>query len=541
MNDARTKNEEKTADSDVDFRTVAVIDVGASAIRMEIAQINADGSSKTLDNLRHATNLGRDVFDAGNISQESIEQCVAILVGFRQILTEYGVVMPRDVWAVGTSAVREAGNRDNFIDRIYIATRIDIHPLDIAEGHRLTFNAVHRLLSGSRGLARRDALVVELGGGVTDILLIRKGHVVFSNSYSLGLQRLRGELELVHATPHKVDIILNQHLNQIAEEFAWSGVSMPKNPVFLALSGDARFAAECLLDDERRKTDKRMEKLSIDDVERFAVNLLTRSTEEIASRYQITYQRAETLGPAMICYARIAQLFKAKWIHVAQVSFRDGMLLELVHHRAWIREFEDQIIYSSRALGEKYAYDEKHAECVAALSDKLFSVLKREHKLPDHYRVFLRIAALLHDIGHFISGSSHHKHSKYLIDNSKLFGLQESDRELIGLITRYHRRAFPKNSHESYQALSRDDRLVVQKLSAILRIADALDRNHLQQAMGADFTIRKRELIVTLFNNEDLAIERMALKQKGSLFEEVYGLKVRIQRGTASKGIEPWT
>jgi len=143
----------------------------------------------------------------------------------------------------------------------------------------------------------------------------------------------------------------------------------------------------------------------------------------------------------------------------------------------------------------------------------------------------LRVAALLHEIGGFISNRSHHKHSMYLILNSDLFGVSREDMTLVALTARYHRRALPSLAQVEYSVLSQEDRLAVSKMAAILRVADALDRNHLQQARDLSCVLEKDQFVITVNNVEDLTVERLAVKEKGALFQDIYGLPVVLKEG----------
>jgi exopolyphosphatase/guanosine-5'-triphosphate,3'-diphosphate pyrophosphatase len=173
------------------------------------------------------------------------------------------------------------------------------------------------------------------------------------------------------------------------------------------------------------------------------------------------------------------------------------------------------------------------------MSVQLFRALQSEFHLDPRHELILRVAALLHEIGGFISNRSHHKHSLYLIQNSRLFGLSREDVELVALIARYHRRALPSLNHPEFAALDRDKRITVSKKAAILRIADALDRNHLQQITSPKIALTKDELVITVDGAEDLTLERLALKEKGPLFEDVYGLKVVLREGRTSGEEKP--
>ena len=169
------------------------------------------------------------------------------------------------------------------------------------------------------------------------------------------------------------------------------------------------------------------------------------------------------------------------------------------------------------------------------MSVRLFRELQAEHQLSARYELLLHVAALLHEIGSFVSNRSHHKHSMYLILNSELFGLGRHDTTLIALVARYHRRASPQAYHEVFSTLTRDDRLAVAKMAAILRVADALDRNHMQQARELSFSRERGRFIITVGDMEDLTLERMALKDKGGMFEDIYGLEVVLRSDNAAE------
>jgi exopolyphosphatase/guanosine-5'-triphosphate,3'-diphosphate pyrophosphatase len=167
---------------------------------------------------------------------------------------------------------------------------------------------------------------------------------------------------------------------------------------------------------------------------------------------------------------------------------------------------------------------------VASLSAALFGSLREEHQLGPWYGLLLTVAGILHDAGMFISARSHHKHSMYLIQNSELFGLSRRDILLVALIARYHRRATPKTVHDDYADLDREGRLAVAKLSAILRVADALDRSHSQRISAIECRKEKDRFVIAVPNVDDLTLEQLALQNKSDMFEDVYGMSVAIEK-----------
>ncbi len=215
------------------------------------------------------------------------------------------------------------------------------------------------------------------------------------------------------------------------------------------------------------------------------------------------------------------------------MNLRDGLLQEMAHRGQWNEAFVNQITRSAVELGRRFDFDEPHSMQVANLCRQLFRALQDDHHLEPKFGVILYIAAVLHEIGLFIASASHHKHSLYIINNSEIFGLSRKDVRLVGLVARYHRRASPKPTHPGYALLDRESRVIVSKLAAILRVADALERSHSQRISEIRCKREPGRLVITVPKVDDLSLEQLALMQKGSLFEETFGMKVLLRKGRA--------
>jgi exopolyphosphatase/guanosine-5'-triphosphate,3'-diphosphate pyrophosphatase len=515
----------ETAPAQQSPRVAAVIDIGATSVRMEIAEIDDRGRARTLDSLRHGVSLGKDTFTRGRIQQATIQECVRILKGFRRVMEEHGVTRPEQVRAVATSAVREAENRDTFLDRVYIGAGVNVEAVDEATENRLTYLAAEDLIQSNPDLRGGDVLLVDVGGGSTEVLFLQGGQVTASNSFRMGSLRMRETLE-THRTPtERVRTILGQHIERLVEQIR-RNTPVSKPTALIAMSGDSRFAAGQLCGDW---ADLPAARIDYKAFAGFVEKIAELPAERVVRRFHLTFEEAETVGPALLVYLHIARAFKMDQLIVPKASLRDGLLREITQRGYRAGSFADQVVHSALALGRKYQVDEKHARHVANLCLRLFRELKTEHQLGERHELLLEVAALVHEVGGYIGSRSHHKHSMYVIQNSELFGLTREDIQLIALIARYHRRAAPSASHAEYMVLDRDRRIAVSKLAAILRVADAFDRNHLQ--LVRDFTVTREadRLVIGVRGVEDLTIERLALKDKGNLFEEVYGVPVVVQ------------
>jgi exopolyphosphatase/guanosine-5'-triphosphate,3'-diphosphate pyrophosphatase len=215
------------------------------------------------------------------------------------------------------------------------------------------------------------------------------------------------------------------------------------------------------------------------------------------------------------------------------VSMRDGLLLDLPSYVTGEQDpaLRASIIQSARTIGERYSYEEEHAEQVAELAVRLFDALQDGHGLQPRHRLLLQVAALLHEVGVFVSNRAHHKHSYYLIANAEILGLRREDIGIVAHVARYHRRSMPKTSHLDYMALPPQQRMVVNKLAAILRVADCLDRGHMGRVKDPEIEVQGRELVIYVPGAGDLSLERLALGEKADLMEDIFGLNVRLEEG----------
>jgi exopolyphosphatase/guanosine-5'-triphosphate,3'-diphosphate pyrophosphatase len=514
-------------------RTVAVIDIGATAMRLRIAELRADGSTHSLAELQQAVRLGKDTFTEGFIKPSTMEECVAILQTYRRVLKEYDIAQPGQVRAVATSAVREAQNRDAFLDRLFMATQINVEAIEGPVENRLTYIAVQDLLEKLPALHGADTVIGEVGGGSTDLIFVREGRVTYSGTYRLGSLRLRETLEQYRTPAGRMRAVLDQQIRRSVDQLQRNS-PVKQTPYLVAISGDARYVASCVEPNWEKQGFHRM---SLDSFAKAAAPLIAASVDELVRRHHIAQQEAETIGPALLAYEHLARAMNVEEFIVTRATLRDGLLKEMALGGAWTSEFVEQAVHAAKLMGARYWVDESHAERVSDLSLRLFRELHREHALDQRYALLLQIAALLHEVGRFVNDRSHHKHSMYIVMNSDLFGLSKHDLTLIGLVTRYHRRAMPQTYHEEYTSLSREDRLIVLKLSAILRIADALDRRRQQPLEKIRFSREADNFVITVDEPADLMLETVALKEKANLFQQIFGMGVVLRGVTGEQEV----
>ena len=504
-------------------RPVAVIDIGATSIRMEVAEISSDQNIRSLGTLVQSVALGREAFANRRLSRKSIEKAVDVLQQYKINLREYGITNTSDVRVVATSAVREASNRLAFVDRIFAATGFEVETIEEAEVNRITYMGIMPQLAANPELANGKSIVIESGGGSTEALVIRAGNVLSSLSFRLGALRLQQIIHDTRTSDRRHDLMeshIRRTIRQLEEEVSDRSINL------VAVGGDIRFAANHFIKDWQPDT---LAQLATKDLERLTKEILTLDENEIVQNFDVNHTQAETLGPSLLIYTMLAQHFEVSDLFVSDTNLRDGLLTEMASGGNWTAEFRNQIVRSAMQLGRKFDFDEMHARNVAELSRHLFDQLAEYHQLDGRSEVILYVAALLHEIGLMINSRSNHKHALYVIRNSNLFGLSQLELLLVGLVARYHRRASPQSSHDGYVTLDRENRVVVSKLAAILRIAIALDDTRAGRIREIECITEGNRMVIQIAGLDDVSLEQIAMRSGGGLFRDVFGMPVLLR------------
>ena len=502
-------------------RVVAAIDIGSNSLRLLIAEARPRARLRELDRLVVPIMIGRDTFTSGRISNSTLREVQTVLKGFARKMKEYGVSSYR---AIATSAVREALNRDTFLDSLQTASGLSIQVVEAIEETRLVHQVVARSLGPALKKPGKTLMLLALGAGSAEITVFKDGSLISTETGRIGTLRLvqtlasdasdrllyqrlsafvinvATTLERVHDIP-RIDtlVTVNTELHELLDKASFRGV---------------------------RRSDGLI-RLSAPTFRSIARRVQSTPVERRVSRWHLGYDAAETLTPALIVVQSFLDTTSAREILVPHVSVLDSLLLDVL---STAPSFEDEIVASALSIGRKYRFDEAHSLHVARLSLMLFDQLQSFCSLKPEYRLLLRISAVLHDIGIFVSSRSHHKHSEYLILQSEILGVSAEDLQIIAQVARYHRRATPRETHFAYWALPQPSRVAVSKIAAILRLADALDRNHSQEIVSVRALPADDELTLEVKSRGDLLVDEWALEAKADLFREVFGLPVTLSR-----------
>lgn len=516
----------------------AALDVGSNALRLRVVEAEAPNAGvhqltllpqsgnltsgwREITSLRAPVRLGTEVFLSGKLAPSSVGQACAALREFRIAMDAAKVDAYR---ATATSAVREAANGATLIERSRRETGIEIEIIEGVEEARLVQLAVMRRLP----LTEKRALLVDVGGGSTEITVLERGQSAFSMSLPLGTVRLIEtflkaggpvSLEQAHLVGEMVDRALVEAAAHLREPF----------DVVIGTGGNIDTLAE--LCPGAPGIVGAAGAIDVAGMRQLFSTLCTLSPGERRDRHGLRPDRADTIIPACAILLRMAEVTRANVIVAPGVGLKDGILEELVdkHFHVWdtVREAQSVIDACTR-LGRRYGFDEAHGARVAGFAGTLFDDMQKVHAFGDRERLLLRAAAILHDIGDFVRYDGHHKHSYYLIQHSDIMGLSPDERALVANIARYHRKSPPDASHPNFRDLDKEARGKVRALAAILRIADALDREHRGKVDGVRAVVDrgKGRLFLFLQGEGERELEEWTVRAKSELLRDVFDLDV---------------
>jgi len=438
--------------------------------------------------------------------------------------------------AVATSAVREAANGDQFITRAAEEAGVEIDLLSGIEEARLIALAVSVRYRQSN---KRQTLVIDIGGGSTELAVMKNGEPTTLLSFKLGAVRLTEQYVKSDPIREKQLRRLRSELREVvarrAPEINAAGIETCYGTSGTINALAALSLRRRLAQDKGRMVRRRLEhSLTLDELRALNGELASYSLEGRVRIAGLNRQRAEIIVAGGQLLEALMETLKIDELASCDWALREGVIIAHLARRVETgavspaRLERDPSLRGALALARHCRADLKHASRVAYLSQQLFDKLRPLHSLGGEHRRLLAAAALLHDIGYFVSHTSHHKHSAYLIQNSELTGFTSPEVSVIANVVYYHRGALPKAKHECYSELRVQDRDIVRKLAALLRLADALDRDHEGSVRELSCEIGAGEVRIVALCSREVETIRWRLEERSDLFVEAFGREVEL-------------
>jgi exopolyphosphatase/guanosine-5'-triphosphate,3'-diphosphate pyrophosphatase len=503
----------------------AAIDIGSNSLRMQAAEVAPGVPTRILAAERVVTRLGESVFRTGFIGREAMDFVCQWLAAMARSYQQLDVVAVR---AVATSAVRDARNSAEFLEKASQAAGAPVEVISGQEEARL----IHLGVQARWPHPRQRLLIVDIGGGSAELILSERGALVEAFSKPLGAVRLT-EVFLRHDPPEPAELHrMNEFILEKLETAIRKIGSGPwDRAIATAATASAVVCAVNRVPRAKRDNADRLRATS-GQVRRFYEEV---STRDLAGRRKITGigpRRAEIIVPGAALLLQVVRRFHLSRFYYSAAGVRDGIIADLAARRVGrelsllSREQRKVVEFMAR----RYGVPVPHARKVAGLAHALFESLQPLHLLPPHVGKLLEAAACLHDVGHYVSDTKHHKHSYYLVANSDMPGFTDRERLIVANLCRYHRRAMPGPLHENFSALTGEEKKTVELLAPLLRLADSLDRSHNQRIESMQCQFRNGSVVLRLRSEADIDLETWAGERAAEIFEQVYKHPLAIVR-----------
>ncbi len=496
----------------------AAIDIGSNAMRLRIGGLTADGRLDIVAQHREAVRLGHDAFTRGRLSEATIERAVGAFEAFRRSIDGQPVGSLR---AVGTSALRDAANGGELIERVERATGIRIEVVSGEEEARLIHLALrHRLPA----LEKRSAMLIDIGGGSVEVSLCERGDIVAVESFPMGTVRL---LELFAGREggdpnlRLLDEYVEAMIDKVGEAILGRRVE------FCVGSGGN---IECLGGlGVHLLGNGRPDRLTHRDLVRLGERLQAMGVAERIETLGLRPDRADVVVPACHVLTAITGLTPDVELHIPGSGLAEGVLIDLLgRHEPGDDAPGHQAIAWAQAMARRFHADIEHAQQVAWLADRLFDQSMALHGLGSRDRLVLHVAALVHEIGLSVRASGHHRHAHYLATSLPMLGVTAGEHALIAALLRYQRKRFPDPEHAPCSGLGKKQQRRLRRLVVLLRLAIALDKERKGRIKGLTLTPEADAWRLEVAGDGDCMLELWALGKQAAFFEQVFGVPLRL-------------
>lgn len=503
----------------------AGIDVGSYNLEMTIFQISDKGVIKPVDRIKQSVLTGNDTYRKGRISYEHIDEMCRVLTSFKKIMDDYHIT---DYKAYGTSALREAINRDIVLDQIKVRTGLEVVVLGNAQQRFLCYKAIALKDPAFEQQIKTGTVIADVGSGSTQFSIFDKDNLISSQYLKLGTMRIYDVLDRVGSPIEKARNLVEELIDADIQTFKNLYLKDRKIET-IVLAG---YSASLL---GQHFKGKQKNCVSVEEFQEFYKSAVKCSPFELSRKLDISIDDAKLLLPGIMIYKKIIDVAGAKLISLPGITLSDGIAAEYTMDnklRRFQHDFNKDILSSARSIAKRYKSNQKHAQSLEELALAIFDGTRKIHGLGKREKLLLQLAAILHDCGKFVSITDPASSAYYIIVTTEIIGLSTTEQKMVANIVKYYPLEF------DYEVLGDEGvekRNTVAKLVAILKLAGVLDRSHMQKVHSVRCTIKDNELILSTDADGDLTLEEIYMKSRADFFEEVYGIRPVLRRKRVTK------
>lgn len=503
--------------------TFAAIDIGSYEVSMKIFELSKKIGFRELNDVRYSLELGKGVYSNGKLDTQMLDVLCETLNDFKRMMQDFGVVEYR---ACGTSALRELANPLIIVEQIYRRTGFKVEILSNAEQHFLGYKSIAAIERGFKKMIQKGTAILDVGGGSLQVSLFDKDALVTTQSLKMGSLRIRQRLQELEKTTIHYDKLVEEFIRNDLTNFQRLYLK-DRDIKNVILMGD--FITDMIFQEEMK--DKIITRNEF--MKRYE-DTVDKTEDVLAQEMEIDPEYASLVVPTMVVCRSFIDIFQAEALWAPGVSLLDGIAYDYAEKKKFIRSvhnFENDILVTSKNIAKRYSSSKSHIQGTMNLCLNIFDSMKKVHGMGKRERLLIQIAALLHDCGKYISMGNVSECSYQIIMSTEIIGLSSLERKMIAYAVRYNTTAFVY--YDEIQMLGagidRESYIKIAKMTAILRLANAMDRSHCQKVKGIKTMLKDRELQMVMDSSQDISLELGLLQDKVAFFEEVFGIRLVIR------------
>lgn len=514
------------------------IDVGSHEMELKIFELSKKDGIRQVDDIIHLVDLGTDTYIDGRISFGHVAEVKDILSDFKKKMDGYKIENYR---ACATSAFRDMENAELVLSQIEHETGVHIEVLANSEQRFLDYKSVASKGEEFERVISKTAAIIDIGGGSIQISVFEKDRLVLTQNLLLGVLRIQEHLQRIGAGSRKMRALVEEMVNSqmhVFEKLYLEGRNV-KNLIIVddyisEVVQGSKYDFQAGMTDTPEKRRRTGEFIATTDFHRFMGSLERYSSSDLALKMGIEDDNVPLLRISAIIARCIADRLKAELLWFPCVTLCDGIVYEFAQERRYLRashDFEKDILACAEELSRRYRGSEERSDTIGRIALKIFDSTKKFHGMGKRERLLLQLAATLHDCGKYVSMTSPAQCGYNIIKSTEIIGISSIEQEIVACVVRFNHEnySFRKLMSEE-SALERAQCLTVARLTAILRVANALDRSHKKKFTNMQIRTLGREMAINVETSKDISLEKGLFGQRAEFFEEVFGIRPVIKQ-----------
>ena len=499
----------------------AAIDVGSYEVNLKIYELSARKGIHVVNHVRHRMELGKDTYATGRIGTALVDELCEVFLDFRRIMKEFGV---EDYRACATSAVRESTNQVMLLDRVFLKTGIRLEVLSNSEQRFLGYKSIASSSERFQEIIEKGTAIVDVGGGSIQLSLYDKDNLVTTQNIRLGTLRLRERLADVAERTVRYASVIEELLNNEMRTYRKLYLK-DRNIRYMLLVGNyIQYINQYI------HKDREVDHITKEEFITFYDEFIQSGQPAMAEKLGISHENSTLLLPTLVIYKRLLEETGAENVVILGMDLGDGLAFDYAERRKILKpghNFENDILEAARNIAKRYHTNRNHTQVMERLALSIYDKIKAVHGLGKRERLLLQISVLLHDCGKYINMSQPSQCSYNIIMATEVIGLSHMEREIVANIVRFNSGSIlPFEELAAASLLERSEYITIIKLTAILRLANAMDRSHKQKIRDIKVNVKDNHTMQILVDTtEDLTLEQALFPEKAELFEEVYSLR----------------